>query len=230
MQGNTDRNGAQGARRHVDPDHGLSGDKHLNYYRRGAFPMGATERNPAMSFPKKHLATTAAAFFLIGASSLPAFAGNPVQCAGYANQAVQQQAVNLQNQCGYTGARWQSDYNAHFLWCVTAPNSAIYGERNARIAMLASCGGGGGPPPPPAVIKFWEPKIGGLRLDWCKVWADQCGPPAANAYCQTKGYSHATSFAKASDIGAFAPTRVIGTGQVCSDAFCDGFAWINCAN
>lgn len=172
-----------------------------------------------------------AAFSTIALLGFPAFAGNPLQCAGYANQAVQQQAVNLQNQCGFFGPRWGSDAALHLAWCLGASTGQINGERNARNAMLAGCvGGGGGGPPPPAVIKFWEPKIGGWRLDWCKVWADQCGPPAAHAYCQTKGYSHATNFAKASDIGAFAPTKVIGTGQVCSDAFCDGFAWINCAN
>jgi hypothetical protein len=171
------------------------------------------------------------AFAAAAAGFGPAWAGNPVECYVYANQAVQHQAANLQNQCGYAGPRWLSDTNLHIAWCLGATKGQMNAERNARIAMLAACSGGGAPPPPlpPAVALFSEPKIGGWRLDWCKFWAAQCGAPAAHAYCQAKGFSHSTGFAPASNIGSFAPTRVIGTGQVCNGPNCDGFAWIKCS-
>lgn len=156
-------------------------------------------------------------------------AGNPAQCAAYANQAVLQQSRNLQNSCGFTGPRWGSNFGIHLTWCLGAPTSAINAERNARVNMLASCtgsgGGGGG-----GGVTYNKPKIGGLRLDWCRVWANECGQPAANAFCQSEGHANATSFSKASNIGAFAKTLVIGSGQVCDQPDCDGFAWIKCSN
>lgn len=76
--------------------------------------------------------------------------------------------------------------------------------------------------------KFINPSIGGYRLDWCREWATDCGQPAANTFCQAKGFSQATAFTPAHDIGAATPTRVIGSGQICGEAFCDGFSSITC--
>ncbi len=181
-------------------------------------------------FSEKSLVPLATAIFCgaVFASPIPATAGNPAECAVYANAAVTQNAINLQKQCGYTGLRWLSDYPAHFGWCLGATKAQANAERTARNAMLATCTGGGGQPPNQATYN--EPVIGGFRLDWCQYWAAQCGAPAANAYCQTKGYSHATKWALASNIGTFAKTKVIGTGQVCDGPDCDGFAWIACSN
>jgi hypothetical protein len=52
---------------------------------------------------------------------------------------------------------------------------------------------------------------------------------AANTFCASKGYAAATGFAMAADIGANQPTRLIGTGAVCDQQFCDGFKFITCA-
>jgi hypothetical protein len=140
--------------------------------------------------------------------------------------------MNIQQQCGFGGARWLNDYSAHFGWCLTVPNNMAAAERNARIAQLQQCANaaqnGGGQNP--GLISYTEPMIGGARLDWCRVWAGECGKPAADAFCQAKGHSTAASFKRASDIGAFAPTKVISSGQVCADNTCDGFAWIKCAD
>ena len=76
--------------------------------------------------------------------------------------------------------------------------------------------------------KFIAPTIQGYRLDWCREWASDCGRPAANAFCAMKGFSQATAFTPAQDIGAATPTKVIGTGQICNQAFCDGFQSITC--
>lgn len=33
---------------------------------------------------------------------------------------------------------------------------------------------------------FSNPTIKGYRLDWCQYWGNQCGKPAADAWCATK--------------------------------------------
>jgi hypothetical protein len=76
---------------------------------------------------------------------------------------------------------------------------------------------------------FSSPKQGGNRLDWCLDWSTGCGAPAANAWCKARGFDKATGFTQAPDIGASQPTRLIGSGAVCDQGFCDGFAKITCA-
>lgn len=63
------------------------------------------------------------------------------------------------------------------------------------------------------------------RLDWCRVWGDQCGKPAADAFCAMNGYRRAARFEADMDIGE---TVVISSRQRCSDPRCDGFARIEC--
>ncbi len=85
-------------------------------------------------------------------------------------------------------------------------------------------------PPVPAMQVFVKPKQQGMRLDLCVNWGEGCGQPAANAFCKAKGWDHAASYAVANNIGQFVPTRLIGTGAVCDQDFCDGFKVITCAN
>lgn len=76
---------------------------------------------------------------------------------------------------------------------------------------------------------FNNPMQGPNRLDWCHSWGTGCGAQAATAWCKAQGYSGgATTFAIANDIGASQPTRLISTGAVCDQAYCDGFANITC--
>lgn len=75
---------------------------------------------------------------------------------------------------------------------------------------------------------FTKPKSGGYRVDWCYSWGAQCGQPAANRYCKTKGFDVATDFDIAEDIGDVTPTKVLKTGQICADPNCDGFSYITC--
>lgn len=72
---------------------------------------------------------------------------------------------------------------------------------------------------------FNYPRYRDYNLDWCKDWAKNCGKPAADAYCVFKGYNSSYDFALAADIGN---TRLIGSGAICSDSFCDGFSYIRC--
>ena len=45
-----------------------------------------------------------------------------------------------------------------------------------------------------------------------------------------KGWATAHSYVVANNIGSYAPTRLIGTGAVCDQNFCDGFQKIVCKN
>lgn len=77
---------------------------------------------------------------------------------------------------------------------------------------------------------FVQPKIGPNRLDWCLNWGSSCGEPAATAWCQTKGYAKSIDSEEDMDIGASSPTRLLASGAVCDQPYCDGFTFITCAN
>lgn len=76
---------------------------------------------------------------------------------------------------------------------------------------------------------FDNPTIGGDRLDWCLNWGEGCGAPAATTWCKTVGFDEAVDSKQAPDIGASTPTRLIATGEVCDQSYCDGFTSITCA-
>lgn len=80
------------------------------------------------------------------------------------------------------------------------------------------------------VQAFPAPIWNGKRVDVCLVWGGQCGEPAATEFCKRSGYARATDWKPANDIGAQTPTVVLSSGQVCSDASCDGFASITCSD
>jgi hypothetical protein len=85
---------------------------------------------------------------LVAASScfvpLTAQAADPAFCQGYATAAINQVRGALNNpRCapGVQGARWSSDYNVHYNWCLGASFGAAGGERDARTAYLRGCRG-----------------------------------------------------------------------------------------
>jgi hypothetical protein len=80
----------------------------------------------------------------------------------------------------------------------------------------------------PTTTAYNKPKYQGDRLDYCLTWGQGCGQEAANAFCQWKGHASAQSFTVANDIGGSTPTRLISTGAVCDQGFCDGFGMITC--
>jgi hypothetical protein len=92
-----------------------------------------------------------------------------------------------------------------------------------RAGAAPPAGGGEGP-----AQVFSAPMWNGLRVDICLVWGGQCGEPAATEFCRQSGYTKATAWEPAYDIGAQTPTFVLGTGQTCSEAGCDGFTSITC--
>jgi hypothetical protein len=87
------------------------------------------------------------------------------------------------------------------------------------------------PIPPPVRRLAWpKPTIPSLegrhvRLDWCRIWGGECGKPAADAWCQWKGFPEAAAFTIDENIGN---TAIISSKAMCTDPSCDGFASIEC--
>ena len=77
---------------------------------------------------------------------------------------------------------------------------------------------------------FENPMIGTNRLDWCADWGKGCGAEAATAWCKSNAYDRSVNVQQAPDIGASAPTKLIATGEVCDQSYCDGFTSITCAS
>ncbi|MGE0083652.1 MAG: hypothetical protein AB7S75_04460 [Desulfococcaceae bacterium] len=78
----------------------------------------------------------------------------------------------------------------------------------------------------PDGIIYDNPMIEGYGLDYCREWGENCGKPAADAFCQSKGHNTALDFRVANNSP---PTKVIGTGQICeAPAWCDRISWIKC--
>ena len=69
-------------------------------------------------------------------------------------------------------------------------------------------------------------QIGDAFLDICREWGTNCGQPAADAFCQQKGFARASSFKQQLDSP---PTIVVSTGQRCAEAFCDRISELTCA-
>ena len=68
-------------------------------------------------------------------------------CINYGNKAVIQHRKNRNRGCGYSGSRWQSNFNNHFNWCLGVSKATSDSETRARRNLLAQCrnsGGGGG--------------------------------------------------------------------------------------
>jgi len=77
--------------------------------------------------------------------------------------------------------------------------------------------------------RFDNPMLGNYRLDWCEQLGANCGKPAADHFCHNIGYSYASQYEIAADIGASTPTSPIGTpGVICTEPYCDGFSAIWC--
>lgn len=76
-----------------------------------------------------------------------------------------------------------------------------------------------------ADIVFDSPQLGGYGLDLCREWGTNCGQAAADAFCQSQGHPRAVHFEVSHDTP---PTRIISSGQVCSEPFCDRISRVVC--
>jgi len=64
------------------------------------------------------------------------------RCEQYAQNAVAEHQQNLQNQCGFTGPRWSSDFQGHYGWCLAVSSADAQRETAERNNELMRCGGG----------------------------------------------------------------------------------------
>jgi len=74
--------------------------------------------------------------------SIPAgklFAASNEVCQDYAKAAVTQVRLMNEHRCGFTTARWSSDWNVHYQWCRGASNEQIGAERDVRTKELRQC-------------------------------------------------------------------------------------------
>lgn len=60
-------------------------------------------------------------------------------CNNYALDAVKAHLSNINWKCGYSGARWQNDYNAHYAWCMKVPQLSADFETKERQKGLNEC-------------------------------------------------------------------------------------------
>jgi len=118
-----------------------------------------------------------------------------------------------------------------------APMKAIYGVFNFAIVVFGCLllvavnpAFADSPLPEGKIVtkKFQSPLYKGNRLDWCRSWAKDCGKGAADAWCKYQGFEAASKFQIDENIGKSNPTKIISTGQICDQGFCDGFKSIEC--
>lgn len=70
-----------------------------------------------------------------------------------------------------------------------------------------------------------NPSINDVALDVCLNWGTGCGKPAADAFCQQRGFNY--SSAQTTQPNA-PPTYVLGDNRVCNESFCARFTSITC--
>ena len=63
------------------------------------------------------------------------------------------------------------------------------------------------------------------RIDWCLNWATNCGKPAADAFCKSRGFQRATSFETRLTGG---PTWVAGDRRICQLPECTALNAVMC--
>jgi hypothetical protein len=75
---------------------------------------------------------------------------------------------------------------------------------------------------------YSNPTYRGYGLDWCYVFANQCGKPAADAFCRGNGQGPAIRWEKLNNPGT--RTMTIGQKSICdpSSHVCDTFSFIEC--
>lgn len=95
-----------------------------------------------------------------------------------------------------------------------SPRNAIGNNRNTTKPALRN-----------RIETFQNPMVDGYGLDNCREWAQNCGWPAAHAYCHSRGYAQSISYLWVEDNQK---TRVINGGQVCDSEFCDRISLVTC--
>ncbi|WP_206530111.1 PAN domain-containing protein [Nordella sp. HKS 07] len=61
------------------------------------------------------------------------------ECRRYSNLSIEQQRTNLSEGCGFSGPRWHTNYEDHFVWCMDASGGKRLAEIAARVGALLVC-------------------------------------------------------------------------------------------
>lgn len=61
------------------------------------------------------------------------------ECRRYGNLSIEQQRTNLSQGCGFSGPRWHTNYEDHFVWCMDASGGKRLAEIAARVGALLAC-------------------------------------------------------------------------------------------
>ena len=75
-----------------------------------------------------------------------------------------------------------------------------------------------------AVRNFFAPEVDGRRLDSCLTGGQDCGKPAADAFCKVQGFESALLFQRESVAG----TIRLANGGLCTGPSCNSFKQIKC--
>jgi hypothetical protein len=75
---------------------------------------------------------------VLGALALLPGAAN-ANCDWYVKTALEQQQRNVKLKCGFSGAEWSVDKDAHAAWCASVGPDVSRTAAKAREAALAQC-------------------------------------------------------------------------------------------
>ena len=85
------------------------------------------------------LISTATIVLSLAIATTATFAASPQFCNKYASKAVNAEEVNLDDDCGLTGARWSFDFAGHYAWCLGVTKGQANSETWARKASIIDC-------------------------------------------------------------------------------------------
>lgn len=117
----------------------------LSSFMRGVPALGGLFGGSQMFLTRTAAASLGFAFVAVSAACGVATAADQFACQDYAERAVLQYK-DMQNVKGCKRAddgRWHANLKKHKSWCLTAPESLLESEDNARGRWLAKCGRGG---------------------------------------------------------------------------------------
>ena len=73
--------------------------------------------------------------------------------------------------------------------------------------------------------RFIDPMVDGYAIDICREWGNNCGRPAADAFCIRQGFKSASYHEEKHDAP---PTKIITSGKICDEPFCDRITLVVC--
>lgn len=88
---------------------------------------------------RKTVITAATVALTLALATTATFAANPAFCANYAQKALKAETINLNDDCGLTGARWSFDFAGHYSWCLSVTKGQANAESWARKASIIDC-------------------------------------------------------------------------------------------